>query len=68
MSELKIDRETMGKLAGALAFITKPDHPTVLALRKAAESGTEKDIKDARAAFLRLKSSERQGALGMLSD
>ncbi len=68
MSELKIDRETMGRLAGALAFITKPDHPTVLALKKAAESGVEKDVKDARAAFLRLKSSERMAALGMLSD
>ncbi len=68
MSETKIDRETMGKLAKALAFITKPDHPTVLALKKAAESGVEKDIKAAYAAFLRLKSNERQGALGMLSE
>jgi hypothetical protein len=68
MSETKIDRETMGRLAKALAFITKPDHPTVVALKTAADSGTEKDIKAAYAAFLRLKSSERAGALGMLRD
>ena len=41
----------MGKLAKALAFICSPDHPTTLALKAAAESGSEKDIKAARAAF-----------------
>ena len=68
MSELKIDRETMGKLAKSLAFITSADNPAVIALKAAAESGTDKDIKAARAAFLRLKSGDRQAALGMLSD
>jgi hypothetical protein len=30
MNEPKIDRETMAKLAKALAFICKPDDPAVL--------------------------------------
>jgi hypothetical protein len=68
MSELKIDRETMGRLAKGLAFITTPDNPAVLALKKAAETGNEKDIKAAYAAFLKVRSGERAAALGMLSD
>ena len=67
MEETKIDRETMGRLAKALAFICKPDDPAVMALKLAAESGAEKDIKQARTLFLRLKSSDRQAALSMLS-
>ncbi len=65
--DVKIDRETMGKLAKALAFICAPDNPAVLALKKAAETGTDRDIKEARTLFLRLKSGDRQAALGMLS-
>ncbi len=68
MEETKIDRETMGRLAKALAFITKPDNPTVIALKAAAESGTEKDIKQARTLFLRLSPGDRRAALAMLSD
>ncbi len=49
MEETTIDRETMGRLASALAFIGSPDDPVVLALRKAAETGTDKDVKAARA-------------------
>lgn len=37
MSELKIDIETMERLAGALAFVASPDDPAVLAMRKAVE-------------------------------
>lgn len=33
MADLKIDRDTMGKLAGALSFILKPDDPVVVALK-----------------------------------
>ena len=36
MEETKIDRETMGRLAKALAFIGSPDDPVVIALRRAA--------------------------------
>jgi hypothetical protein len=40
----------------------------VLALKKAAETGTERDIKQARTLFLRLKPGDRRAALSMLSD
>ena len=68
MEETRIDRETMGRLAKALAFITKPDDPAVLALKQAAESGLERDIKQARTLFLRLKPGDRRAALSMLAD
>jgi len=68
MDELKIDRAAMGRLAKALTFICGGTHPTTVALRTAAESGTDGDIKKARTLFLRLKPGERQAALTMLSD
>jgi hypothetical protein len=68
MDETMIDRDAMGKLASALAFVCGADHPTTLALKAAAESGTERDIKNARALFLRLKQSDRRAALTMLQD
>lgn len=68
MDETTIDREAMGRLAKALDFICGRDHPTTVALRAAAESGSAKDIKNARAQFLKLKPSERQAALAMLGD
>lgn len=67
MTDTKIDRETMAKLAKSLAFICGAEHATTLALKKAAESGTEGDIKKARALFLKLNPSHRQAALAMLS-
>ena len=68
MEEAKIDRAAMGRLAKALVFICGPDHPTTVALKAAAESGSERDIKTARAAFLRLKPGDRRAALIMLAD
>jgi hypothetical protein len=68
MDETTIDRAAMGRLAKAMVFICGADHPTTAALRRAAETGTARDIKAARAAFLRLKSSERKAALAMLGD
>jgi hypothetical protein len=68
MDETTIDRDAMGRLAKALAFICGPDHPTTVALSAAAASGAERDIKAARTLFLRLKSSDRKAALTMLSD
>ncbi len=68
MEEAKIDRAAMGRLAKALAFICGPDHPTTVALKAAAESDSERDIKKARTLFLRLKSGERQAALTMIAD
>ncbi|MDH3597676.1 MAG: hypothetical protein OEM93_22785 [Rhodospirillales bacterium] len=67
MEEAKIDRAAMGRLAKALVFICGPDHPTTIALGAAAESGSEQDIKKARAAFLRLKPGDRRAALIMLA-
>ena len=68
MDETTIDRAAMGRLAKALVFICGPDHPTTVALKAAAESGSERDIKAARTLFLRLKQGERRAALAMLAD
>ncbi len=51
MEEAKIDRAAMGRLAKALAFICGADHPTTVALKAAAESDSERDIKQARTLF-----------------
>jgi hypothetical protein len=68
MEETTIDRAAMGRLAKALVFVCGPDHPTTIALKAAAESGSERDIKNARALFLRLKPGDRRAALAMLDD
>jgi len=68
MAETSIDRAVMGRLAKALVFICGADHPTMLALKTAAETGTERDIKTARAMFLKLKPGDRQAALSMIAD
>lgn len=66
LDDLKIDRDAMGRLAKALVFICGAGHATTVALKTAAETGTDQDIKRARAAFMKLKSSERNAALAML--
>jgi len=68
MDEATIDRAAMGRLAKALSFICGADNPTTLALRAAADSGSERDIKAARALFLKLKPSDRRAALSMIKD
>lgn len=68
MEETKIDRAAMGRLANALVFICGADHETTVALKMAAESGAEQDIRKARTLFFRLKPSDRRAALAMLSD
>jgi hypothetical protein len=68
MTDTKIDRETMGRLAKALSFICGAADPTTVALKTAAESGSPQDIKKAHTLFLKLKSGHRQAALSMLSD
>lgn len=68
MDEGQIDSDAMGRLARALEFICGKDHPTTLALKAAAESGSQRDVKAARAAFLKLKPGERKAALAMLAD
>ena len=68
MEEKAIDQAAMGRLAKALEFICGPDHPTTVALKTAAESCSERDIKTARTLFLRLKPGDRRAALAMLGD
>jgi len=68
MDEANIDRDAMGRLAKALTFICGADHPTTVALKAVAESGSAKDIKAARALFLKLKTGERKAALAMLGE
>jgi hypothetical protein len=65
MDEPTNDRAALARLAKALAFICGADHPTTVALKAAAESGSERDIKSARALFLKLKPSDRRAALTM---
>jgi hypothetical protein len=68
MDETKIDPAMMGRLAQALSFICGADHPATVALKTASETGADKDVKAARAQFLKVKSGDRRAALTMLSD
>jgi len=68
MDETTIDGAAMGRLAKALVFICGQAHPATVALQAAAASGSERDIKNARAQFLKLKPGERRAALTMLAD
>jgi hypothetical protein len=68
VDELKIDAAMMGRLASALTFVCGAEHAATKALKKAAESGADKDVKAARSQFLKLKHGERQAALTMLND
>ena len=68
MTETSIDRASMGRLAKALAFISGPNDPVTVALKTAAETGTERDIKNARKLFLKMKPGDRQAALKMIED
>ncbi len=67
MDDTKLDRETLGKLAKALAFICGAEHAATLALKQAADSGTKQDAKKAHSAFLKLKPGQRAAALAMIS-
>ena len=68
MDEGAIDRVAMGRIAKALTFIRGADDATTLALKTAADTGKPADIKKARVLFLRLRPSDRQSALAMLSE
>jgi len=68
MDETTIGHAVMGRLAKALVFICGPNHPTTVALQAAAASGSQRDIKNARTLFLRLKPGDRRAALAMLED
>jgi len=68
MDETALDRETMGRLAGPVAFILGADHPTARALKTAGERGFSQDVKQAQIAFNRMKSSDKATALEMLEE
>jgi hypothetical protein len=67
MEEPVLDQAAIGRLAKALIFICGKDHPTTVALQLAANTGSEKDIKNARALFIKLKPGDRRAALAMLN-
>ena len=66
MDEALIDQAAMERLAKALIFICGKDHPTTVALQLAANTGSERDIKNARALFMKLKPGDRRAAMAML--
>jgi hypothetical protein len=68
MDEVILDGAAIRRLAKALVFICGATHPATVALQAAAESGSEREIKKARAQFLKLKPGERKAALTMLAD
>ncbi|MGC1710637.1 MAG: hypothetical protein WA717_03410 [Methyloceanibacter sp.] len=68
MNETALDHAAMARLAKALVFICGAEHPTTVALKAAAASSSERDIKNARAMFMRLQPGDRRAALAMLAD
>jgi hypothetical protein len=66
--ETSIDLAAIGRLAKALTFISGADHPTTIALQRAAQSQSERDIKQARLLFLQLKPGVRKAAFELLAD
>ena len=66
--EFKFDAAMMGRLGHALLFICGAEHPATVALKKAAETGADKDVKAARSQFLKIKPNERRAALAMIDD
>lgn len=63
-----IDLAAIGRLARAMAFIAGADDPTAQALRRAAETQDEGDVKKARQMFLALKPGTRAAAFAFLND
>ena len=58
----------MGRLAKALVFIGSPDDAVVLAFRQAEKTGSDQDVKKARALFMKLRPGDRRSALATLTD
>lgn len=66
--ESKMDPALMGRLGQALSFICGAEHPATVALKRAADTGSDKDVKAARVQFLKLKPGDRRAALTMVDD
>jgi hypothetical protein len=62
VDEATIDRAAIERLAKALAFVCGADHPTTVALRTAAESGSEGHQERPRA-VPEIKAGDRRAAL-----
>jgi hypothetical protein len=62
------DPSAIDRLAQALSFVCGAEHPTTLAVRRAAASGGADDIGRARAMFLQLPARDRQAALAIAGD
>jgi hypothetical protein len=67
-SPIAADVTALARLAQALAFICGGDHPTTLAMKKAAASGNAEDVKKARALFVQLKPGSQKAALSMMEE
>jgi hypothetical protein len=57
----------MERLAKAVGFVCGAQHAATIALSKAAQSGADRDVKQARTLFMRLKPGERKAALAMIT-
>ena len=68
MAELVLDLAAMARLAKVLDFICGANDPCTIAVKQAAASGSEADIRKARKLFMGLKSTHRVAALGMLRE
>jgi hypothetical protein len=68
MADIVLDLAAMARLAKVLDFICGPTDPCTVAVKKAAASGNEADVKKARKLFMGLKSTHRIAALGMLRE
>ena len=68
MDAASIDLAAIARLAKAMAFIVGENDPTTRALRKAAETRAEADVKKARLMFLQLKPGTRAAAFAFLND
>lgn len=64
-ANIPADAGAMRRLAQALAFVCRPDHPATLAVGRAATTGEADDVARARAMFLQLPAREQRAALGI---
>jgi hypothetical protein len=68
VADITLDLAAMARLAKVLDFICGADDPCTIAVKQAAASGSEADIRKARKLFMGLKSTHRVAALGMLRE
>jgi len=64
---LSADPVAMARLAQVLKFVCGPEHPTTLAVRRAAMSRDGDDIERARALFRQLTPGNQRAALTLVA-